>query len=79
MKIGVGARGTYSSEEGTREPEEGTLWGRSQQKDIPNDLKWILKSERELEEYIKCNSSENGNNLSLCFYLGSLLCKRTAP
>lgn len=48
---------------------------RTQQKDSPNDLKCILKSERELEKYLKCNSSENCNNLSLCFYLGSLLRK----
>ena len=53
-----------------------TLWDRTQQKNIPNDLKCNLKNEREVEEYLKCNSNENGNNLRLYFYLGSLLCKR---
>lgn len=34
MKVGVGARGTYSSEGGGREPEEGTLWGQDSTKGL---------------------------------------------
>lgn len=42
---------------------------RTQQKEIANDLTFVLKSERELEKCLKHNSKENSNNVNLCFYL----------
>lgn len=42
---------------------------RTQQKETPNDLTFVLKSERELEECLKHTSNENSNDVSLCFYL----------
>lgn len=50
--------------------------GETQQKEVPNDLKIVLPSERELEKYLEHNRNKNGNNLRLHLHLGSLLCKQ---
>lgn len=61
-----------SEAEGRRELEgEIFVEGKTQQKEVPNDLKIVLPSERELEKRLERNRNENGNNLSLCLYLGS--------
>lgn len=66
-----------SEAEGRREPEGDVVENRIQEKEVLNDLKFVLKSERKLEKCLEHDSNENGNNLSLsCLYLGSLLCKR---